>query len=118
MVKERRFTVHDARKVDGCSTKFKSKDYSGVYETNRPSAAAMKALTQLCRAKKNKGQCTMFLTLREITQGNNKNSKGWHKALSIETLCFCPKDNLLTKLSFLCPNKTSSIKLSISLTVL
>jgi hypothetical protein len=76
MVKERRFTVHDARKVDGCSTKFKSKDYSGVYETNRPSAAAMKALTQLCRAKKNKGKCTMFLTLREITKGNNKNSKG------------------------------------------
>ena len=60
MVKERRFTIHDARKVDGCPTKFKSKDYSGIYETNRPSAAAMKALTQLCRAKKPKDNVLCF----------------------------------------------------------
>ena len=73
---DRRFTVHDARKANGCLTKFKSKEYSGIYESNAPSSAAMKALTQLCRAKKTKGQCTLFLTMREITQGNNKKANG------------------------------------------
>ena len=76
MVKDRRFTIHDARKSDGCPTKFKSKDYSGIYENKAPCAAAMKALTQLCRAKKTKGQCTLFITMREITQGNNKKANG------------------------------------------
>lgn len=74
--KERRFTIHDARKANGCPTKFKSKEYSGIYEGSAPSSAAMKALTQLCRAKKTKGQCTLFLTMREITQGNNKKANG------------------------------------------
>lgn len=74
--KERRFTVHEARKQNGCPTKFKTKDYSGVYECKAPSSAAMKALTQLCRAKKTKGQCTLFLTMREITQGNNTKANG------------------------------------------
>ena len=73
---QRRFTVHEARKSDGCPTKFKSKEYSGIYESSAPSSAAMKALTQLCRAKKTKGQCTLFLTVREITQGNNKKANG------------------------------------------
>ena len=73
---DRRFTIHDARKANGCPTKFKSKDYSGIYESKTPSSAAMKALTQLCRAKKTKGQCTLFLTMREITQGNNKKANG------------------------------------------
>lgn len=73
---DRRFTVHDARKANGCLTKFKSKEYSGIYESKTPSSAAMKALTQLCRAKKIKGQCTLFLTMREITQGNNTKANG------------------------------------------
>ena len=76
MVKERRFTIHDARHANGCATKFKSKDYSGIYESSAPSSAAMKALTQLCRAKKTKGRCTLYLTMREITQGNNKKANG------------------------------------------
>tara|TARA_B100000963_G_C22561282_1_gene641486 strand:+ start:1012 stop:1416 length:405 start_codon:yes stop_codon:yes gene_type:complete len=76
MVKDRRFTIHDARKADGCPTKFKSKEYSGIYENKAPGAAAMKALTQLCRSKKTKGQCTLFITMREITQGNNKKANG------------------------------------------
>ena len=79
MVKDRRFTVHEARKSNGCPTKFKSKGYSGIYESKTPSGAAMKALTQLCRAKKTKGQCTLFLTMREITQGNNKKANGEDK---------------------------------------
>lgn len=73
---DRRFTIHEVRKVDGCPTKFKSKEYSGIYESKAPCSAAMKALTQLCRAKKVKGQCTMFVTMREITQGNNKKADG------------------------------------------
>ena len=74
--KNRRFTVHDARHANGCATKFKSGDYSGVYESATPSAAAMKALTQLCRAKKTKGQCSLYLTMRETTSGNNKKANG------------------------------------------
>ena len=76
MVKDRRFTIHEVRKSDGCPTKFKTGDYSGIYESKTPSGAAMKALTQLCRAKKTKGQCTLFLKMREITQGNNRKANG------------------------------------------
>jgi hypothetical protein len=77
--KERRFTIHDARKADGCATKFKTHEYTGVYEGRDASGAALKALTQLCRSKKTKGQCTMYLTMREITQGNNTKADGSHK---------------------------------------
>jgi hypothetical protein len=50
-----------------------------------PSSAAMKALTQLCRAKKTKGQCTLFLTMREITQGNNKKANGEPQIISLQS---------------------------------
>ena len=69
---KRTFTVHDARHVDGCQTKFKSKDYSGVYVSSSPAGAARKALTQLCRVKKVHGQCALFITVRETTQGSAK----------------------------------------------
>jgi len=69
---KRTFTVHEARKSDGCPTKFKNKDYSGVYVSNGPAGAAKKALTQLARVKKSKGQFSLYLTMRETTQGSKK----------------------------------------------
>jgi len=69
---KRTFTIHDARKTDGCPTKFKNKDYSGVYVSSNPAGAAKKALTQLGRIKNNKGQFSLYLTMRETTQGSKK----------------------------------------------
>lgn len=71
-ISKRTFTIHDAKHVDGCHTKFKNKDYSGVYVSSSPGGAAKKALTQLCRVKKIHGQCALFITVRETTQGSSK----------------------------------------------
>lgn len=73
----RSFTIHDARKSDGCPTKFKNKDYSGVYVSSNPAGAAKKALTQLARVKNTKGQFALFLTMRETTQGSKKKLKSY-----------------------------------------
>lgn len=74
MVKDnkRTFTINDAKHTDGCPTKFLNKDYSGVYVSRTPAGAAKKALTQLCRVKKIKGQCSLFISMRETTQGSAK----------------------------------------------
>jgi hypothetical protein len=69
---ERSFTISTASHVDGCPTKFSRKDFSGRYVGSTPSGAAQKALTELCRVKKVKGQCTLFLKMRETTQGSKK----------------------------------------------
>ena len=69
---ERSFTISEASHVDGCPTKFSRKDFSGRYVGSTPSGAAQKALTELCRVKKVKGQCTLFLRMRETTQGSKK----------------------------------------------
>jgi len=69
---KRTFTIHEATHTDGCQTKFKSKDYTGVYVSTSPSGAARKALTQLCRVKKIHGQCALYITIRETTQGSAK----------------------------------------------
>ena len=69
---ERSFTIEMAAHVDGCPTKFSRKDFSGRYISRTPSGAASKALTQLCNVKKIRGQCTLFLKMRETTQGSKK----------------------------------------------
>jgi len=69
---ERSFTIDMAAHVDGCPTKFSRKDFSGRYVSKTPSGAASKALTQLCNVKKVRGQCTLFIKMRETTQGSNK----------------------------------------------
>ena len=48
---ERTFTIHEAKHVDGCPTKFSRADYTGRYSGSSPSGAAAKALTQLCSVK-------------------------------------------------------------------
>lgn len=69
---ERSFTIDMAAHVDGCPTKFSRKDFSGRYISRTPSGAASKALTQLCNVKKVRGQCTLFVKMRETTQGSKK----------------------------------------------
>lgn len=69
---KRTFTIHAVLKSNGCPTKFQNKDYTGVYKSNSPSGAASKALTQLCRVKAIKGQCSMVISIRETTRGSKK----------------------------------------------
>ena len=69
---KRTFTVHDARHSDGCATKFANKDYTGVYVSRSHMAAASKAFTQLCGVKDIKGQCSLYISMRETTQGSPK----------------------------------------------
>lgn len=72
---KRSFTIHDAKHVDGCPTKFSRKDYTGTYTGNQPVAAAKKAFTNLCSVKKIRGKCTLLVTVRETTQGSA--GKAW-----------------------------------------
>ena len=67
---DRSFTIDMAAHVDGCPTKFSRKDFSGRYISKTPSGAASKALTQLCNVKDVRGQCTLFVKMRETTQGS------------------------------------------------
>jgi hypothetical protein len=69
---KRTFTIHDAMHSDGCQTKFSNKHYTGVYVSSSPSGAAKKALSQLCRVKNIHGQCTLYIVIRETTQGSAK----------------------------------------------
>lgn len=67
----RSFTVVDARRVDGCPTKFKVKGDTGRYLSRDARGASKKAFTTLCRIKKIKGQCALIITMRETTQGSD-----------------------------------------------
>ena len=69
---KRSFTVEDAKDNKGCPTKFALKGYTGRYMSSNAASAASKAATQLCRTKRIKGTCVMYLDIRETTQ----NSKG------------------------------------------
>lgn len=67
----RSFTVIDARHVDSCKTKFLVKGEAGRYVSRNPASAAKKAFSQLCRVKRIKGQCALYICLRETTQNSN-----------------------------------------------
>lgn len=69
---KRSFTINDAKHGEGCSSKFKHNDYTGDYVNNNAMAAASKAVTQLCRVKKIKGSCSLYVEMRETTQGSKK----------------------------------------------
>lgn len=71
MSKNRTFTILDARHTDGCPTKFSSKGNSGRFGRN-PSSAASKAASGLCRVKRIKGRCSLYVAVRETTQGSKK----------------------------------------------
>ena len=75
---ERHFTINNAYHVDGCPTKFFHKDYTGHYKGHTAKQAAEKALSQLCRLKGIRGQCTLFIEMRETTQGSNHKLYSYH----------------------------------------
>ncbi len=66
----RSFTVIDARRVDGCPTKFTIKGNTGRYIKRTPRGAAQTAFNRLCHLKRIKGQCAMTVTVKETTQGS------------------------------------------------
>jgi len=63
----RSFVIVKAVKSDGCETKF-NKNTRLVGRT--PSGNARKAFNGLCRVKKIRGQCTLFVQIRETTKGS------------------------------------------------
>ena len=71
----RSFTVVDAKRIDGCPTKFSIRGDTGRYISKDPRGAASKAFTRLCRVKRIRGQCAMYLSVRETTQGASNPDK-------------------------------------------
>ncbi len=84
--RDRTFTINNAYHVDGCPTKFSHNDYSGRYISKSASRAVSKALTHLCAVKRIHGQCTLYIELRETTQGSSHKLYGYHcKRIRLET---------------------------------
>ena len=63
----RSFTVMDASKHGGCSTKF----VGGRYVSRNPFGAAKKAFSELCRVKNIRGVCSLVISIKETTEGSN-----------------------------------------------
>lgn len=58
--------------VETKSGRVKGKENLGGHFTGEsPSQAARKAGTQICRASSIKGQCTLVITVREMTRGSD-----------------------------------------------
>ena len=76
--KERTFTINNVYHVDGCPTKFSHADNTGRYIGKIPSRAASKALTNLCDVKNIRGQCTLYIEMRETTQGSSHKLFAYH----------------------------------------
>ena len=75
---KRSFTINNAYHIDGCKTKFSRKDYTGRFTKHSAQRAAMNALTELCHVKKIKGQCALYIEMRETTQGSKHKLYGYH----------------------------------------
>jgi len=74
----RTFTINNAYHVDGCPTKFANKDYTGRFDGRDAKQAAEKALSKLCKLKGIRGQCTLYIEMRETTQGSKHKLHGYH----------------------------------------
>lgn len=74
---KRTFTINNAYHMDGCKTKFSHQDYTGRFVKHSAQRAAMSALTQLCHVKKIKGQCALYIEMRETTQGSKHKLYGY-----------------------------------------
>ena len=61
----RSFTLVGASKSSGCRTK----GYGGRFINKSPRDAAMKAFSDLCRTKRIRGICTLYVTMRCTTKG-------------------------------------------------
>jgi hypothetical protein len=74
---KRSFTINNAYHIDGCKTKFSHKDYTGRFIKISAQRAASSALTQLCNAKRIRGQCTMYIEMRETSQNSKHKLYGY-----------------------------------------
>ena len=74
----RSFTINNAYHIDGCKTKFSHKDYTGRFIGKSAQRQAEKALTKLCHAKGIRGQCTLYIEMRETTQGSKHKLYSYH----------------------------------------
>ena len=72
------YTIHKAYHVDGCPTKFSHGDFSGRYTKSSPQRAARAAVNQLCHLKKIRGRCTLYIEMRETTQGSSHKIHSYH----------------------------------------
>ena len=67
---EKSYTIVKAYHTDGCQTKFKGKSGTGRFISKSPSASAKKAMSSLCQRKKIRGRCSLYVVIRETTQGS------------------------------------------------
>ena len=75
---KRSFTINNAYHVDGCPTKFTHNDFAGRYLKHHPDQAAKNALSHLCKVKRIRGQCTLYIEIRETTQGSSDKVFAYH----------------------------------------
>ena len=67
----RSFTIVGASKTSGCKTK----GYGGRFINKTAAGAARKAFTDLCRTKRIRGNCTLYVTMRDTTKGGKQKGK-------------------------------------------
>ena len=81
--KQRQFKLVDVKKMNGCKTKFDGNAVFRGDKANPPFAAAKKAFNKTCRVKRTRGQCSLLVSLQEITPGsqNALNGKQFHYSL-------------------------------------
>jgi hypothetical protein len=65
---KRTFTVIEVSTVHGVVKG--RENLGGLYKSPTPISAAKKAASKICSMSKIKGQCTLFVTVQEITQGS------------------------------------------------
>jgi hypothetical protein len=69
MSTEKHYTLVEAIRADGCPTKYKTKKETGRFSSSTPAASAKKAFSSLCERKRIHGQCSIYVSIRETTQG-------------------------------------------------
>jgi hypothetical protein len=74
---KRSFTINNAYHIDGCKTKFSHKDYTGRFLKHTAERAARNAMTKLCKVKRIKGRCALYIEVRETTQGSKNKLYGY-----------------------------------------
>ena len=67
----RSFTLVSASKTSDCKTK----GYGGRFINKTPAGAALKAFTDLCRTKRIKGICTLYVTIKDTTKNGKQRGK-------------------------------------------
>jgi hypothetical protein len=67
MPEKRSFTIVSVSNKKGSKS---SANAGGRFESSTPASAARKAASRVCRKSKIRGQCTLFVSVKETTQGS------------------------------------------------